>query len=155
MIPALAITPDPLTSPEIHDLIATHLAQMRAQSPACSVHALDLSGLTGPGMAFWAARLNNELVGCGALKRLSPTEGEIKSMHVRAAHRGKGLARAILGHIEGEARAGGMRRLWLETGSQPEFAAARALYTAFGYAECPPFGDYLPDPNSTFMTREL
>ena len=46
-------------------------------------------------------------------------------------------------------------RLSLETGAQPSFAAARRLYASEGFAECPPFGDYRPDPNSTFMTLSL
>ena len=54
-----------------------------------------------------------------------------------------------------EARRRGYRRLSLETGSQPEFAPARALYARFGFVECGPFGDYRLDPCSTFMTRAL
>ena len=46
-------------------------------------------------------------------------------------------------------------RLSLETGSWPYFEAARAFYRRHGFVECPPFGDYNPDPNSVFMTLEL
>ena len=49
----------------------------------------------------------------------------------------------------------GYRRLSLETGSQPEFAPARALYRRFGFAPCGPFGGYAADPCSTVMTRTL
>ena len=43
----------------------------------------------------------------------------------------------------------------LETGSQPAFAPARALYARFGFLPCGPFGAYVEDPNSSFMTRVL
>ena len=46
-------------------------------------------------------------------------------------------------------------RLSLETGSMAAFAPARALYTSFGFVFCEPFANYVPDPNSVFMTREL
>jgi len=35
------------------------------------------------------------------------------------------------------------------------FAPARALYERFGFVYCEPFGDYIPDPNSMFMTLGL
>ena len=43
----------------------------------------------------------------------------------------------------------------LETGSAPAFAPARSLYESFGFTYCPPFGDYVDDPNSVFLTRVL
>ena len=49
----------------------------------------------------------------------------------------------------------GYRRLSLETGSQPEFAPARALYRRYGFDVCGPFASYGEDPFSTFMTRTL
>jgi putative acetyltransferase len=53
------------------------------------------------------------------------------------------------------ARARGMRRLSLETGSWPYFQPARALYARHGFVEGGPFGEYRQDPNSVFMTLEL
>jgi putative acetyltransferase len=49
----------------------------------------------------------------------------------------------------------GLSRLSLETGSWPYFLPARELYKRHGFLECPPFGQYVPDPNSVFMTLEL
>jgi putative acetyltransferase len=92
----------------------------------------------------------------GAMKRLSdPAHAELKSMHVLAEHRGRGLSRAILDHLVAAARDMGIRRLSLETGVQPGFAAARMLYVRAGFAPCGPFEGYGPDPNSVFMTRDL
>lgn len=76
-------------------------------------------------------------------------------MHTAEALRGRGHGRAMLDHIIAAARADGLARLWLETGSFGYFAAARALYAKAGFVACDPFGDYRPDPNSVFMTLPL
>jgi putative acetyltransferase len=91
----------------------------------------------------------------GALKALDADHGEVKSMHVAAEHRRQGVAAAMLDHIIGEARRRGLRRLSLETGAWDYFAPARAFYRRHGFLDCPPFGDYRPDPNSVFLTLDL
>ena len=146
---------DDLRGPEIAALLETHLALMRAISPPESVHALDLERLRAPTITFWTAWEGADLLGCGALKQLDAREGEIKSMHIVARWRRRGVAVELLMHIIGEAKVRGYRRLSLETGSQAEFAPARAMYARNGFIECGPFGDYRPDPNSVFMTRGL
>lgn len=146
---------DDLRGPEIHALLEEHLQDMRRISPPESVHALDLDGLRRPEITFWTAWSNNELVGCGALKTHDASHGEIKSMRVSGTRRRTGAGRAMLLHIVDEARRRGLSRLSLETGSQPEFAPARQLYSSLGFAECGPFADYAEDPYSVFMTRTL
>ncbi|WP_245514046.1 GNAT family N-acetyltransferase [Antarcticimicrobium luteum] len=74
-------------------------------------------------------------------------------MHVIAEARGRGAGAAMLEHLLAQAADMGLSRVSLETGSGPDFAPARRLYGQRGFVECPPFGDYLPDPHSTFMTR--
>lgn len=149
------ITPDDLTADDTLALIAAHLTGMRAQSPEESVHALDVDALRSPDITFYAARLDGELAGIGALKLLGDGDGEIKSMRVDDRLLGRGVGRAILRHLVAEAESRGIRRLWLETGSSDDFVAARTLYASEGFEECGPFADYRPDPNSTFMTRTL
>ncbi|MEU2252072.1 GNAT family N-acetyltransferase [Nocardia xishanensis] len=151
----LRIVVDDLTGPDIVDLLATHLAEMHANSPAGSMHALDLTELREPGITFWSAREDDELLGCGALKGLDGTHGEIKSMRTAAGHTGRGVAAALLRHIVGEARARGYRRLSLETGAAPYYLPAQRLYTRHGFQLCPPFGEYTDDPHSVFMTLAL
>lgn len=151
----MQITPDPLTSPEIVAFLQGHLDQMHANSPACSVHALDLAGLQAPGMRFWSAYDDGELVGCAALKRLDDDHAELKSMRTAPRRTRQGIASRVLAFVLDEARATGFTRISLETGSQDFFAPARTLYARHGFEPCPPFGDYRPDPNSAFMTREL
>lgn len=151
----MQIAPDPLTSPEIAAFLQAHLDQMHETSPAESVHALDLSGLQAPGMRFWSAYDEGELVGCAALKDLGAGHVELKSMRTAPHRTRQGIAARVLLFVLDEARDAGATRISLETGSQDFFEPARSLYARHGFTTCEPFGDYRPDPNSTFMTREL
>jgi len=146
---------DDLSGPEIRALLEEHLAQMHAQSPPESVHALDLSGLKRPEITFWTGWDEGRLVACGALKQLDATHAEIKSMRTPHNARRRGAGRAMLAHIISVARERGLTRLSLETGSQDSFQPARTLYASFGFTECGRFADYADDPYSTFMTLAL
>ena len=145
---------------DVRQLLAEHLADMFATSPAESVHALDPAALAGPGISFWTAREDGVLLGCGALKQLGPGaagagQGELKSMRTAAPARGRGVATLLPSHILAEARRAGCRRLYLETGSEDFFAPARRLYQRHGFDLCPPFAGYTEDPNSVFMVLDL
>jgi putative acetyltransferase len=133
-----------------------HLDDMHLHSPPESVHALDLDSLRKPEITFWSIWSDDgRLVGCGALKELDKTHGEIKSMRTANAFRSKGAGKLILRHILEEARRRGYKRLSLETGSMVAFDPARRLYENHGFKYCGPFADYVLDPNSVFMTVEL
>ncbi len=149
------ITLGDLGDPRVVELLRYHFTSARAQTAPGSAHALDLAGLQSPDITVWTIWDGAALLGIGALKRLSPDHGEVKSMHTSEAARRRGVGRAMLRHIIASARAGGLTRLSLETGSWPFFEPARALYRSHGFAECPPFGDYRPDPNSVFMSLDL
>jgi putative acetyltransferase len=140
---------------DIGQLLEAHLVDMRAVSPPCSVHAFETEELRRPDITFWAARLHRELLGCGALLELSPTEGEIKAMRTAPAARGQGVGAAVLETIVAEALRRCYQWLSLETGSQDFFAPAHRLYARHDFAVCGPFGSYRDDPNSIFMTRRL
>ncbi len=144
-----------LDDPQVIALLRLHAEGMLANSPPGSCHFLDLSGLKVPEVTFWSGGDGDALVVIGALKALSGTEGEIKSMRTAPAALRRGAGAAMLAHIVAEAQARGYARLSLETGSAPAFDAAIALYRRFGFAECGPFGDYRPDPFSRFLTRAL
>ena len=146
---------DDLSGPEVRALLDEHLRDMALLSPPESVHALDIDGLRRPEITFWTAWSRDELLGCGALKELTPVHGEIKSMRTSVAHRRRGVGREILRHIVQEARKRSYERLSLETGSMDAFQPAQMLYASFGFAHCPPFADYRPDRNSVFMTKAL
>lgn len=153
---ALRILPDDLSGAAIRALLEEHLADMRRISPPESVHALDVEGLRRACVGFWTVcDAAGGLLGCGALREVDSGHGEIKSMRTATAHRGRGVAAAMLSHLIAEARRRGYARLSLETGSQPEFEPARRLYRRFGFTVCEPFDAYVNDPNSVFMTRAL
>jgi len=146
---------DDLSGPEVRALLEEHLSNMARLSPPESVHALDIDALRKPEITFWTVWSDDQLLGCGALKQLDPGHGEVKSMRTSSAHRRKGVARTMLAHIVAEARERSYVRLSLETGSMQAFGPARRLYEDFGFTYCPPFADYIDDPNSVFMTRAL
>ncbi|EOD79410.1 Histone acetyltransferase HPA2/related acetyltransferase [Grimontia indica] len=146
---------DDLNGPEIKGLLQEHLNNMHEISPPESVHALDLSALKAPDVTLWSVWIEGELAGCGALKKIGPSHGEIKSMRTSQKHLRKGVAANLLAHILQESRRRQYTRLSLETGTEPEFQPAHRLYERFGFEACSPFGEYIEDPNSVFYTRTL
>jgi putative acetyltransferase len=146
---------DDLLRPEVIALLNEHLANMYALGPAESVHALDVTALKSPDVTFWTVWDDGVLLGCGALKELDPTHGEVKSMRTPTHLRRRGAGRAVLAQILAEAKTRGYRRLSLETGSMEAFKPAQKLYESVGFVYCGPFGPYKEDPYSTFMTLQL
>ena len=146
---------DDLQGPEIAVLLTEHLEDMAAASPPESCHTLDLNGLRQPEITFWSVWDGPELVGCGALKALSPEHAEIKSMRTARPHHRKGVATLLLQHLITEAKGRGYHRLSLETGSMAFFEPAHRLYRKFGFEPCKPFSNYVEDPNSLFMSKVL
>ncbi|MDM7255361.1 MAG: GNAT family N-acetyltransferase, partial [Paracoccus sp. (in: a-proteobacteria)] len=113
-------------------LFERHTADMHSDTPPESIHMMDAGQLDAPGIQFFVMRDSGRPVAMGAIKRIDRTHAEIKSMHVLAEERGRGLSRAMLDHLVDEAKAAGFTRLSLETGVQPSFVAARALYARNG-----------------------
>lgn len=146
---------DDLSGHAIALLLQDHLQSMYEHSPPESVHALDLDQLRKDDITFWSAQQGGELLGCGALKELSPDHGEIKSMRTASPHLRKGIAASLLSHILEQAKLRSYQYVSLETGSMDAFEPARKLYHHFGFDVCGPFADYTEDPNSVFMTIKL
>jgi putative acetyltransferase len=146
---------DDLSSPEIIGLLHEHLRSVALHSPPESVHALGLEALRNPDITFWSVWQHSELMGCGAIKKLDSRHGEIKSMRTASSHLRKGVAARLMRHILEEAERRSYGRLSLETGSMDAFAPARSLYASFGFKRCGPFANYVEDPYSVFMTREV
>ena len=103
---------DDLSSPLVHALLEEHLSNMYEMSPPEQVFALDLNELRSPDITFWTVWNDDSLLGCGALKELSVTHGEVKSMRTPKATRGKGAGRAVLEHIISVARVGTQGLVW-------------------------------------------
>lgn len=113
---------------------------------------LDIDDLVAPNIHFYTARDGDEILGTGALM-VKDTYGEVKSMFVAEAARGKGVAAALLRQIEDTAREEGLRMLKLETGNV--LHAAHRLYARHGFTECGVFGDYVTAKSSIFMEKAL
>lgn len=144
-----------LTNPLVLALLNEHLASMALHSPAESCHVFPPERLGEPEVTFWCLWDGEELLGCGALKELDPAHGEIKSMRTSAKHLRRGVGSMLLRHLIDEANRRSYERLSLETGSAEVFIPALALYAAFGFERCGPFGAYVEDPFAVFMTLEL
>ena len=151
----MRIEVDDLSRPQVHALLEEHLANMYELSPPEQVFALDLNKLRAPDITFWTVWDEEVLLGCGALKELTPNHGEIKSMRTPAAARGRGAGRAVLAHIISVAQQRGYARLSLETGTHAAFEPAHNLYRSQGFDLSGPFGSYHPDEHSVFMELRL
>ena len=152
---AFRIIADDLSGAQVAALLQLHLDEMHRWSPPESVHAMPIARLRAADVTFYSAWHGEELAACGALKALGGGHGELKSMRAAPQWRGRGAGRAILDHLLREARARGYTKVSLETGRPDEFRAARLLYEANGFVQCPPFADYTADPFSICMMREL
>lgn len=144
-----------LDDARVQALLGLHLNKARAATAEGFAFALDLSGLLVPEIRFFSAWEGETLLGVGALKRLALDHGEVKSMHTAEDARRRGVGAAMLGHVMEQARAAGMTRLSLETGTSAYFQPAVAMYLAQGFTDCGPFGDYVASGENRFLTRRL
>jgi putative acetyltransferase len=149
------IAVDDPRDPAVRAVLDRHLAFARATTRKEDVHALGAEDLTDPAVTLFSYRDGDTVLGVAALKRIDDDLAEVKSMHTVEEARGRGVARALVEHLVAVARERGHRRLSLETGAQPAFAAARALYARMGFVPCGPFAGYPDSPNSAFLTRVL
>lgn len=152
---AVRIETEDITRPQVLALLEEHLRNMHELSPPEYVFAFDASRLRASGVTFWTAWDEATLVGCAALKELSFTQGEVKSMRTPSNLRRRGAGRALLDHILAVSRERGYQELFLETGCQPAFGPAQTLYRSVGFEECGPFGSYVENGNSVFMSMRL
>jgi putative acetyltransferase len=153
--PTFKIVPGDFSDPRVIALLHEHLAGMRASSPACSVHALDLTGLQTPQVTFYAAWRGEDLLGFGAIRHLDDATGESKSMRTAPPHLRQGVGAGLLEHLLAVVRARGYRRLSLETGSGASFEPALTLYRRYGFAPGPSFGDSAATPFNQFLHLDL
>lgn len=139
----MKIAPADLADPRVQALIAFHQRAMVEGSPPGLSFALDLSGLQDDAVTVWAVELGGRVAAIGALKRLDATSAEVKSMRTHPDFLRQGIAAALLETIIAHARAQGLERLSLETGSGPTFEPALTLYRRRGFVNGPAFADYV------------
>jgi putative acetyltransferase len=149
------IRADDLSSPAARDLVRLHLEGMHAHSPPGSVFALDFTGLRAPGVTVWTVWSGTQIAGMGALKDLGDGTGEVKSMRTHPDFLRRGVAAALLGHMIAVARARGMVRLSLETGSGAHFEPALSLYRRRGFFDGEAFGEYRRSAFNQFLHLAL
>ncbi len=141
------------SSLDVQELLRDYVAF--AQQDICT-HALDLAELQTPDIQMFTARNNADmLMGCAALKRLTESTGEIKSVRTHPDHLRKGVSRKLMAHIETTAKKAGLSALYLETHNTPPYAAACKLYESLGFQYCGPFGDYIQTSRNVFMIKSL
>lgn len=149
------ITGADFADPRLASFLQAHLDDMEPTAPPESRHALDLSALQRPHVRVWVATDRDGIVGTAALAAVDDRHEELKSMRTEPRARGRGIASRLIEHALDDARSRGVERVSIETGSMAFFAPARALYAKAGFVPCPPFGSYVDDPLSTFMTLEI
>ncbi|MFA8386986.1 MAG: GNAT family N-acetyltransferase [Pelagibaca sp.] len=156
-LPSTRLRIDLVVAPtwDVTELVARHFEMMQAQTPSESCHVMSADDLFAAGVNLYALREHDVILGIAAFKLLETGHCELKSMHTRAEARGKGVGSALVQHILAEAAGLGISRVSLETGSEEPFAPARRLYQRHGFSYCTPFSDYVDDPLSVFMTRQI
>lgn len=151
----LVISVEDSLSEELSQLLEAHWHFCTSSTPIEHVYALDASKLFAPDITVFGARLNGELVGVGALRRLDSEHAELKSMHTLESSRGHGVGRAVVAHIEAFAITEGVKQISLETGTSDAFLPARELYKSLGYEPCEAFGEYVLTQDNTCMTKHI
>jgi len=151
----LAIHPADFDDPALAIFLEAHLTDMAPHSPLESQHALDLAALRQPTVRLWVARSGQRIAGTCALAVLAPGHEELKSMRTDPGFRGQGVATRLLRHAVANAKTRQVARISLETGAMEFFSPARALYAKHGFEPCQPFGSYVEDPHSVYMTHAV
>lgn len=97
------------------------------------------------------ARRGDDLLGCGAVRRLPGHDGvaEVKRMYARPGT--SGVGGAILRRLEAEARTLGCGEVWLET--RRANVGAIGFYRHAGYDERPAYGRYIGRPEAICLGR--
>lgn len=137
-----------LADDQVKTILEAHQRNMYEISPPGTSFALDLTGLSGPTISIFGAWEGDVLIAVGALNRLSESEAEIKSMRTHADHLGKGAAQAILNLTLETARADGVERISLETGTSDDFKPAVKLYLKNGFKAGEAFAGYANGPHN-------
>jgi len=149
----IVITTEKSLTDELAQILQSHWLFCTSSTPIEHVYALDASKLFSPDITVFGARIDGELVGVGAIRKLDVHHAELKSMHTLAEFRGLGIGKAMVAQIEDFARSSGIERMSLETGTNEAFKPARELYKSLRYNRCDAFGDYVLSEDNICMTK--
>ena len=148
----LVIRPESPESEESKQLIGELEAYLDPMYPKDSQYGLSAAELARQDVAFFVAKMDQEVVGCGGVK-LAGDYAEIKRMYVRLLYRGNGVGTQILQHLEDYAREHGQQLMRLETGIYQN--SAIKLYEKSGYKSIDAFPPYRPGKFNLFFEKRL
>jgi putative acetyltransferase len=154
----LSVAVEPPRQPDVERLIDGSSTYARSLGyPPEANFLLDLAQLEQPGVRVYVARDDQgTALGIAAIvegDQVGDGLGELKRMYVDEAARGLGVAGRLLHTIETDAAARGLRQIVLETGTL--HLPAQALYAKHGYRRIPAFGEYVGEPHSVCMAKDL
>jgi putative acetyltransferase len=109
--------------------------------------------LEDSGVHLVGASRDGSLVGIGGVEIQPGRFAELKRFYVDPAHRGQGVADAVIEALVEHARALGATTLRLETGDKQH--AAMRFYARHGFEVVPRFGPYVDSATSVCMQRTL
>ena len=102
---------------------------------------------------LYLARIDGEIAGCVALRKLEDGVCEMKRLYLRESARGKGVGLALIEKLIEDAKAIGYMRMRLDT-HPPKMGKAVSIYEAHGFREIPPYYEN-PHGNVLFMEKIL
>jgi GNAT superfamily N-acetyltransferase len=139
----LAIAVEPPESPDARWCLERYFLELAERFDAgfdpANGNMLTGEEMTPPAGWLLVARLEGAPVGCGALKRLDKTAGEIKRVWTAPSVRGLGVASRLMDRLEALAAEQGFRAVRLDTNKT--LTEARRLYLKRGYGEVPRYND--------------
>ena len=157
---ALRIERRPITHPDALVLVEEVQQEYVVRYGGRDETPLQPTEFDDPDGAFFVGYVGDQPAASGAWRRRTDVTvfgtdktAEVKRMYVTLEHRGEGLARTMLAHLERTARESGAEAMVLETGlAQPE---AIALYVSSGYTAIPGFAHYKDAPDNRCFARPL
>ena len=155
MPPSLTIRPASAENAEVRTLIALHLAGLKAATRERAAPARDLGAYLDPALSLWGGWMARRLVGIAAFAPTDASLGEIRLLLTHPERLRRGVGRALLAHLAGEARALTLTRLAVKLGRDAAFASLLAFYEAHGFRVGPAFGGHRPSRAYRFLHRDL
>jgi putative acetyltransferase len=146
--------------PQVIALLDQLDAYLHSLYPPEANHILDVQALLAPGVDFLVAERGGDILGCGAVRRMSGEPatggrayGEVKRMMTTPTARGQGIAERLIAALEAGLRERDIGLALLETGE--EQTAAVRLYERLGYRRRGPFNHYPDNGLSLFYEKAL
>lgn len=152
---SLTIHPASADNAEVRTSIALHLAGLEVATRARAFPPRDLGAYLDPAQSLWGGWRARRLAGVVALAPVDKALGEIRLLLTHPEHLRRGVGRALLTHLLGEARALALTRLAVRIGRDTAFGPMLAFYEAHGFRSGAPFGGHRASRAVRFLHRDL